>query len=305
MHATILMEQILVLFIVMLIGFIARRRNILSKELNKGLTDILLTITVPALIISSFHFKFSEALFKNALIVIVASFIIHIVSYFLGFILFRHFTAPTRKVLTFTTVFSNCAFMGFPVIESIYGKTGIFYGSLYIVAFNLLVWTVGIMIFTEKPDRQTLRKALLSPGIIAVGMGMLLFVGSINLPQPLFRAITLTGSMTTPLSMIIVGSILAECDWKQLFSGFSVYYGAFVRLIALPLITFTVMKLIQISDPTLLGVCVLSVAMPAAAITALFAEKYEGDALLASRSVFITTALSILTIPLILTLLIA
>jgi len=165
-----------------------------------------------------------------------------------------------------------------------------------LIGFNLLVWTLGIIIFTEKADRQTARATLTNPGIIAVLIGTVLFIFSIPLPAPIIKTFSLVGSMTTPLSMIIIGATLADCRWKEFFSGTAVYYGSLTRLVLLPLITMGTMILLQL-DPTVIGVCVLSVAMPVAATTVMFAERYDSDTLFASRLVFLSTILSAVTIP--------
>jgi malate permease and related proteins len=139
---------------------------------------------------------------------------------------------------------------------------------------------------------------LFNPGIISVFLGMILFLFSLRLPLPVFRAVELVGGMTVPLSMLIIGALLADADIKGFFSGLSVYYGTFVRLLLIPMIALVVLKVIGFPGQ-LLQICVLLVAMPAAANTAIFAEMYGADSQLASRCIVISTLLSIITIPLI------
>ena len=281
---------------IIIIGYIARRTNVIKADMTKKLSDFLLYVTLPLLIITSFNFQFSKTMLVNGGIILISSFAAHFAGYGLGKLLFVRFPASKRKILVFAAVFSNCGFMGIPIIESIYGKVGVFYSSIYQVAFNLLIWTLGIIIFTEKLDRQTARSTLTNPGIIAVFIGMILFVFSIPLPAPVLKTFSMVGSMTTPLSMIIVGATLAECRWQELFSDLSVYYGSLIRLIILPLMTMVILKFFHL-DPIVTGVCVLSVAMPVAATTAIISELYDGDTSLASRLIFLSTVFSIITIP--------
>jgi predicted permease len=224
------------------------------------------------------------------------SLFLHLFAFLIGFVLYRPYPEPTRKVLRFVTIFSNCGFMGFPLLESLYGKTGVFYGSFYVFAFHLFIWTIGVRIFTGQQDRSSLKKVVTNPNIIAVGLGMVFFLLSIKLPAPVHSALAMVGAMNTPLSMLVVGSILSEIRFKELFSGFSLYYGTFARLVMIPLCSLFITNLLGF-PPLLQGVCVLSTATPAAALTTAFAEEHNGDSHLASRLIFLSTVLSMGTLP--------
>jgi predicted permease len=167
--------------------------------------------------------------------------------------------------------------MGFPVLVSIYGKIGILYGSVYVVPFTIFLWTIGIWICSEPGPRgqrnlDSLRRIILNPGIIAVFIGLVIFLFSIKLPDPITQAIDLIGSMTTPLAMLVIGGMLAGLKAKEVFSGFSVYYGTTIRLLVMPIIGLGILKLLGMRG-ILLGVCVISTAMPVAANTVIFTEK--------------------------------
>jgi len=293
----VVLNQVIILFLIMLVGAYASKRNIITEDVNKKLSEFLLNITVPLLVISSFQLDFSKDMLNNAAIVFIIAVGIHAASALLAKLLYHRYPDSVKTVLKFITTFSNCGFMGFPVLESIYGKTGVFYGSIYVISYNLFLWTYGVMLFSGERDLKTMKKALLNPGITSVAVGLLLFVFSIKLPYPILKTVETVGSMTTPISMIIVGALLAELDFKRIFSGFHIYYGTFVRLVLIPAIVYTVLKTVGFTG-TLFGVCVVSVAMPAAANTAIFAQKYDGDALLASQCIGISTVISVITIPL-------
>jgi len=290
--------QVMVLFLIMIVGMIAAKQNIIDGHARKKLSDLLLYITTPFLVVSSFNFKFSSDMLINAGIIFVLSIAIHFFSAFLGKFLFAKYPYEKQSVLKFILVFSNCAFMGFPVLEGLFGKTGVFYGSLYVAVFNAFVWTYGVMLFSKGGQQTSVIKAMINPGIISVIIGLFIFIFSIELPKPIQQTLDMVGSMTAPLSMLIVGAILAETNLKDIFTGFEVYYGTVLRLIIMPLITILALTLIGI-DRELLRVCVVLVAMPAAANTVIFAEKYDANSLLASRCVALSTILSIVTIPLI------
>lgn len=295
----VIFNQVAVLFIVMLVGVYAKRKNIITEIVGKKLSELLLQVTMPLLIISSFlQTEFSKEMLVNAAIVFAISMGIHVFSSVLGIFIYRGYPVQSQNVLKFITLFSNCAFMGFPVLKSVYGSIGIFYGSIYIISFNLFLWTYGVIIFDSGNKMNTLKKAFINPGIIAVLIGMVIFVFSIKIPEPIANSISMVGGLTTPISMLIIGALIAGVDPKNIFSGFSVYYASFVRLIAIPAITLLILKFIG-TPTTLIGINVVSAAMPAAANTAIFTEMYNGDSVLASRIIAISTMFSIVTIPII------
>lgn len=296
MSSIIVTNQVITLFLILIVGYFARKRAILTSELTTGLTNFLINVTSPFMIISSFQFDFSKEMLAFAGKILTFSFLAHIFSTLIGLIIFKKYPENIRKILRFTTTFSNCGFMGFPLLQSIYGKIGVFYGSIYVVGFNIFLWTVGVMIFTEKRDLSTIKNAFLSPNIIAVLIGITTFILSLKIPTPIYSALEIIGGMTTPISMLVVGSILAEMKLKELFSGFAVYYGTLIRLVIIPMLSLLITGLLNF-EPLLQGVCVISTATPAAATTAIFAEKYNGDSAFASRIIVISTVLSIITLP--------
>lgn len=298
MNDQVVISQVLVLFFIMAIGVIARKAHIMTDAVNRGLADLLLYVTLPFMIVVSFQIEFSRDLLVNAVLLLLISLVIHTAAVFIGKALFKKAAPDKNKVLRFATVFSNCAFMGFPVLDSIYGQIGVFYGSIYVVAFNIFLWTYGVVLFTNDKDWRVLRKVLYNPGNIAVVLGVTLFYFSLRLPDPLHRMFQMVGGTTTPLSMIIVGARLANTRVREVLADSAVYSITLIRLILLPLAVFFLLRLTPL-DPIAMGVCVLAVAMPAAANTTIFAEKYNSNPEFASRCVFVTTILSIVTIPLI------
>jgi len=297
----VIINQVLILFLMMMVGTFVRKKEMISNEVVKGLAELLLNVTSPALVIASFDFSFSQQLLYEIGQVLLYALCIHGALVGISKLVYMKYPKATRSVLQFMTIFSNCGYMGFPLLNSIYGKIGVLYGSVYVVAFNLFLWSVGVILFTGEKDGKTMKKAVVNPGIISVLIGIIIFVFSIKLPLPLSQTLESIGSMTTPLSMIIVGAKLAEMEFRSLFSNVTVYYSAFIRLIAIPIAVLCVFRAFGVKD-LLLGVIVACTAMPAAAATTIFAEKYNGNATFASQCVLVTTLLSVITIPLVLTL---
>jgi predicted permease len=292
-------NQVLILFLIMFVGFIAKKTGIINDAVSKKLSELLLKITNPLLVLSAFQMDFSPDIMNNVLLVFIFAVVANLVSILLGQVLFVRQKNEIKKIMKFTAVYSNCGFMGFPVLESLFGRTGILYGSIYVAVFNIFLWTNGMAIFSssEKLNRDSIKKIVLNPGIITVLIGIVLFMLSIRLPGPVAEAVDLVGSMTIPLSMLIVGATVAGSRFKELFRGWDIYYITAVRLVLMPLIAFAALKILGFPE-MLMAICVLLIAMPAAATTTIFAELYDSDSVFASRVVVFTTLASIVTLPL-------
>jgi malate permease and related proteins len=293
-----IINQVIILTIIMFVGVYARKVNIINKETKRNLSDFLINISLPLLIFSSFNYTYSAEMFEKAKLIFIYSVIIHILLIIISNPLSLKFPNNIKKVLRFVIIFSNCGFMGYPVLEGLFGKIGVFYGAIFNVPFNIFMLGYGVMLFKGEKDIKALKKVLIHPGIIATVLGLLMFVFSIKLPYPLYMAVSTVGSMTTPLSMIIVGTMLAEIKFKEVFTGLVVYYASAIRLLVVPFIILVVMKHLKI-DQQLMQISVIIEAMPAAVMATVFAEKYGADTMLASKCVFISTMISMITIPLI------
>ena len=302
MNYSSILNQVMILFLIMLIGYLARKRNIINEETNYGLSKLLLDVTLPAFLVTSFNFQFSNQMLMRAGALFLIGFVILIVLAIISKVLYMKYPRDVSSVLRFATIFSNNGFMGYPIILSIYGKLGVFYTAIFNIPFTILVFTLGVMLFSKKKDFKSLGKELLNPSLISIIIGLFIFIFSVKIPYPIYQTLNLVGSMTTPLAMMIVGSLVAEVDIKYIFGGTVVYYVAIVRLIVTPLVVLLIMKAFGASG-MFLGIPVLISGMPGASLTSIMAEKYGGDSILASKCVLITTILSAITIPLMLLLL--
>jgi predicted permease len=294
--------QVGVLFIIIGVGICLKKFRVFTDEVSKGLSNLILMVTLPSLVIVSFQMEFSSELFSNAVWLFMIAFLIHLVSASLGKILFSKCSKDKKSVLRFGIVFSNPAFMGFPIMQSLFGQIGLFYCSIYVMVFNLFVWTYGVLVFKEGKQEKMIQKILVNPGVFSVLIGVVLFYFSIPIPKPIFMALDLVGGTTTPLAMLIVGYTLGGVQMKNIFSELSVYYITVLRLIFIPLLVLIILKGTNL-DKTVLGVSVLATAMPVAASATIFAQKHEKSPELASMCVFVSTGFSMITIPLLVLLL--
>lgn len=302
MDIRIVFNQIVTLFIIMVVGIFGAKLKIIDDNLSKGLSKILITIALPCLILSTFNFSFSKEMAFNSALIIIITFIVLISSIYISKILYFKYGKKEQQVLRFITIFSNCGFMGFPVVSSIYGKEGLFYCSMYNIAFNLILWTYGVYLFSEKKDINSIKKIFINPAMISTFIGILIFLFSIKLPNPVQGTLSLIGSMTIPISMLVVGASLSNVRLLDMASGFKMYYASFIRLLFIPLILILILKQLHLPD-IITGSVVILTAMPAASLSTIFAEANGGATELASKIVFISTVLSAATIPIIILLL--
>lgn len=291
-------NQVEILTLMMIVGMILKKTKIINETISKGLSTILVNVTMPFLIINSFNFSFSKSMFNKGIAIFVWSLVAHLVLILFSKVLYFKFPNDKKSVMKFATIFSNCGFVGYPLIAGLYGKTGVFYTSIYSIPFNIFIWSYGTFLFTEKSEGNVFKKVFLTPPMISMAIGIIIFLFSIKLPVPIITTCESIGNMTTPLSMFVIGAMLADVKIKEIFSEFNVYIVNFVKLIAAPIIIWFILKTFNV-DKTVLDICVILTAMPSATLVGVFAENYGGDKQCASKCAFLSTILSVITIPLI------
>lgn len=197
--------------------------------------------------------------------------------------------------------FSNCGFVGYPVIQGIYGSVGVFYTSIFTIPFNLFMYSYGVMLFTGEKSFKNMKKNLINMPLISILLGTIIFLFSIRLPEPVINTLGSIGNMTTPLSMFIIGAMLADVSVKDVFKDLTIYYVNFIKLIAAPILIYFLLKFLD-ADKTLLYICVILVSMPTASLIGVLAERYNVNKAIASKCAFLTTIMSLFTIPAVLSL---
>ncbi|MHC1746870.1 MAG: AEC family transporter [Cellulosilyticaceae bacterium] len=299
MSIRVVMQEVMTLFLVMIVGVYGRRKKIITEAVNQGLSQMLLRITMPLLIIASFNFTYDAALKACVIKAFYYSFFTLLISVIISYILLLPLKNGEKYILQFANVFSNCGFIGFPLIGSVYGDEGIIYAAVFNMMFSILVWTYGIALFSGKFEKSTLKKVMVNPAVVAVYIGLVIMIFNIKLPNVILAPIKLVGGLTAPLAMIIVGVILAEVKPRKYLGNWSLYYGAFIKLLVIPSAVYGVTRLVG-DTSTLANTMVLLAAIPSASITAIFAENFNKNQEYASMLVFLTTLLSMLTFPAIL-----
>lgn len=293
----VVLSRVLSIFILIIVGYVARKSKVLDQALVRGLSGFVLNVALPFTIVASFDRTIPRSALPDLGRVALWAVAVHAFGIGFSSLAYRSFEERARKVLSYVTVFSNCAFMGFPVAESVFGKIGVMYASVYSIVFQIFIWTYGVSLFSGARSMEQFKKALLNPGNISVLIGIAIWILPFDLPKAITGSISIMSNVTTPLSMVIVGATLADVPLKGLLKGKELWIGTLVRLVATPLVVLAFMKLVGANDLPA-KVAAFLTSMPAAAQTVIFAERYQSDVGLASRMVFITTVISVATIPL-------
>ena len=298
MVATVL-SSVISLFLIMLVGVYGSRRGIITQEINNGLINVLIDIILPFMVISSFTSTFDISIKSNLAKGFYYSLFTYLILIISSYILLKPIKGDKRTIIHFANVFTNTGYIGFPVLNSIYGAEGVVYGSIFNMFFVIFVWTYGLKLFKGHIDKGQLRKeiikTLLNPSIIAVVIGVLIVLFNIELPKIINNSINSVGSISGPLSMIIIGVIVSKSRIGNNFRDWKLYYGLTIKMVVLPLILIFVSLLI---DRSVVSNSVIIIAsMPAAAMTSIFAESYNKEEDFASIIVLLTTLLSVISIP--------
>ena len=287
-----------ILFLLIVIGTIASKKGIIKPE-NKGvLTDLLIYIFLPANIISSFNMKFTMSIFIKFILVLLFACLTQLLCMLFSRIMYTKVEERKRKVLEYATICSNAAFLGLPIIESIYGIEGVMYASIAMVPQRIVMWSAGISCFTKaETPMKVFKRVALHPCIIAVYIGILYMVSPIKFPTPIEYAIKNVGRCTLSISMILIGTMLGEIDdIKSIFSWLLVKY-TMIRLFLIPLGALVMCYLFGL-DYMGTGVVVLLSGMPAGSTTAILAAKYDGNYIFASKVIVFSTVMSVISISL-------
>lgn len=294
-YENLLNLQIMML-ILLFIGYLLKKRKILTTSTQSGITDLIINVILPCSIINSFLIDFDLDILIASLSVLLISFGIQFFCLFSSRLFFMKFANRQRKVLEYATICSNASFMGMPLVEGISGTAGLLFASIYLIPQRIFMWSAGMSCFTPSKGKDVLRKVITHPCIIAVIIGLFIMIAQIKLPKFAILTLKTLGSGTTALSMLVIGSILVDVKLSHLINK-GVLYFSFIRLILIPSIVLVVCYLLDIT-PLVTTVSIVLAGMPAGTTTAILANKYSADEQFAVKIVFLSTILSMITIPL-------
>lgn len=288
--------QVLTLFILMAVGFFCGKGKFLDEHSVKKITDILLYIITPCVIIRSFIREFDPNMMLGILIVAVSAAAIHAFSILVATLIFRSKDEGRKRVLRFGTIFSNCSFMSIPLQQQIIGNDGVLYGATFVAVFNLIIWSYGVTLMQGRGKGLSAKKIILNPCIICVLVGIVIFLWSIPIHEIIYKPLSYLADLNTPLPMLVIGYYLSKGSLKSAFTDGAAYVSVFLRIIALPAISTIVLYLCGVRGDMLISL-IISVAAPTASMTTMFSAKFDRDTELSVKLVTLSTLLSMITMP--------
>ena len=301
MNLELLFGQIVLMFALMLVGVGANKVKFMHEQTASDLTNVLLYVVSPCLIIESFEKPYSasrvHALLVSALGLIVVYGIQIIVS---KFVFKKIKDKNLRRIVEYGSIYSNAGFIGIPIVSSLFGSTGVFYAVVPLALFNIFNWTHGVGLFANEENAasrlEKLRSVLFNPNIIAIFIGLILFVFSIKLPSLLSQIIDYISSINTPVSMLVIGNSLANIALKNFKIDRSILMSLFLRNLIYPLVTALVMQSLGLTGNPL-STMILMMACPVGGMVVLFTLQSRGKQEPALALMGTSTLLSLFTIP--------
>ena len=310
----ILVKQMAILFFIMLVGYVCRKRNIINDEGSRVISGIVVNVANPALILSAGINKDVVIEGKNLLMVSGLSLGVYAFLILSSVIIVRILRLKKSEYGTFKvmTVFSNIGFMGFPLISSVYGSEALLYASFFVIPYNILIYTWGIHAMKKKEEtledyencskvvKENNKKIewekIFNIGVIACISTIVIYTGKITVPATVESIIGYLSGLTAPLSMMVIGDSMTKMKIRELILEKKILIFSLLKQILIPLAGVFILKLTGL-DNLMLAVCMIMLATPVGSMTAMLAQQYDGEYELASKGVALTTLLSVATIP--------
>jgi malate permease and related proteins len=310
METGIIISQIFILAVVVIIGVIAAWVKVLTVTAKDMLSKVIFNISLPLMLFTNFlRLDATPKLLANSFIVLSVSGFVILFMFLAGWVVTRIFNIKGREAAVFRahSMFGNTIFLGFPLITALYGVEGLLYASMFQLVSNLIMWTLGVVVLTHG-DGKSWKKSIvrvLNPNTIATLSGLIFFIFSVKLPQLLVKPLSELGAANTWLSMLYIGAMLVLADVGGLLGKKSLYIISINRLIIVPAILILLFGAISAltglyADKMVASVIILEAAMPCMASVVIMAKELGADDHQAVGNVFVSTILSILTLPLVL-----
>ena len=297
---SIVFGQVLSLFIMIAVGFAMYKANRINDAGVSQMTDLLLYAVTPCVVFNAFNRPFDPATALSIAVFAAVSAVFLTLSIFAGMLLFRGKDRDSRVVLRFSAVFSNCGFMGIPLAGAVCGEKGTLYASIFVVLFNVFQWTYGFAMMSG--EKLSLKKAIVNPCVLGLLAGLPVFLLSVSVPAPLENAVFMIAALNSPLAMIVIGTHLARADLVSTLTDFRCYPASLIRLVLLPAAVMSATVFMPWLDSFQKLTLAVMFGAPVAASCALFATKFGRDSELASRLVALSTVFSMITLPLLVSL---
>ena len=297
-EAFITLQQVLIIFIILIVGMFLAKKGLVDSNGSKQMSNLVVNIVSPAVIFMSFQTDYDPAKVHGLLLTFLLTFTVYVITVPLSILFIRKKDSTDAAIERMAVVYSNCGFMGIPLVAGIFGYEGVFYVSAVIAVFNIMIWTHGVLLMRDKLSAKDFVSVLKSPNIIAIVLGLICYFLQLRVPFIPKETLQHFANMNTPLAMLISGFSMANADLKSLFLNARTYLMCAIKLIVFPIIILFVLKLFNAPETVYMAV-VITAACPSAGMSTILALKYNRNATYASELVAASTLLSVITLPII------
>ena len=293
MLISILLRQIAIMALLMAVGILLSRRGFLSPQGTKDLGAILLRIIIPCVIVKSYITTYS----RERLLELALSAGLALVAFILAMGIAYLVYGKRRRIENFAAAFCNAGFIGIPLAQAVIGDEGVFYMAASVALLNLFQWTYGVYIMTDRKDSIRAKTIVKNPVVIAIVVGIALFLSRLPVPGIVTSTLGYIAGMNTPVAMILMGTYMAKLPWRKLLDK-RAYGCVLLRLVIIPAVVLLVFWALPISNQNVALAAYLAAATPVGANICVFAQQYDCDYEFSVVTVCLSTVLSIVTVPL-------
>ena len=293
----LIFEQLLKMFFIMLLAFICYKIKLVDQNGNRSISNLLLMVVNPLLIITVYQdTEYNPDMVSGLLLAFAAALAAHILGILISTFLIRPSSGPDCSIERFNSMYSNCGFIGIPLVNSILGSSGVFFITAYMVVFNLFTWTHGIILMEKKCSLKNMKEGILSPMFLSTLAAVALFFLRIRIPSVVLDSMNYVADMNTPLAMMVAGFSVAQSDLGKMLRNLRIYFISFIKLILIPVLMIAVLKLMSLPSEVATTI-LIGAACPAATTGTMMAIRYRQNYTYSSELFATTTVLSIITIP--------
>lgn len=293
----LIFEQLLKMFFIMLLAFICYKIKLVDQNGNRSISNLLLMVVNPLLIITVYQdTEYNPDMVRGLLLAFAAALAAHILGILISTFLIRPSSGPDCSIERFNSMYSNCGFIGIPLVNSVLGSSGVFFITAYMVVFNLFTWTHGIILMEKKCSLKNMKEGILSPMFLSTAAAVALFFLRVRIPSVVLDSMNYVADMNTPLAMMVAGFSVAQSDLGKMLRNLRIYFISFIKLILIPVLMIAVLKLMSLPSEVAAAI-LIGAACPAATTGTMMAIRYKQNYTYSSELFAMTTVLSVITIP--------
>lgn len=300
-NCLIAVKQVVILYIIVAGGYICDKTGVFTEKTARACNNLLFYVITPCVIVNSFMTtEFSAQTAKGLLLAACCGALTNTTGILLSLPFFRDKNKPNNAVFKFASVYGNMGYMALPLANAVLGSEGVFYCSAGIMMFQVFCFTHGVWVMSRDGDTNAkfeVKHLFLNPGVIAVCIGLPLFLLKVKVPELFNKPVSFVGSMNTPLAMLMLGTYMSNAGMKTVFKNKEQYLVAAIKIVAVPLAVFAVLKITGLVSGALFTACIIQASAPSANNTVMFAAKYGKDTGIAAKTVSFVSFASVLTMP--------